>query len=44
MLVSFNSAAYAIREFTLNLSEGGMFVPKESMCQRSKHREKCVPG
>jgi len=32
VLASFSSAAYAVREFTLNLSEGGIFLPTEKIC------------
>lgn len=34
ILVSFSSDAYACREFTLNLSEGGIFLPTEKMCEK----------
>ena len=33
VLVSFSSAAYAVREFSLDLSEGGIFVPTERSCE-----------
>jgi uncharacterized protein (TIGR02266 family) len=33
VLVSFSLDPYTIREFTLNLSEGGMFIPTEKMCR-----------
>ena len=32
VLASFSSAAYAAREFNLNLSEGGMFLPTDKPC------------
>jgi len=32
VLVSFAADSFTIREFTLNLSEGGLFVPTEKMC------------
>lgn len=32
VLVSFSATAYAIRDFSLNLSEGGIFLPTENMC------------
>jgi len=31
--VSFSATAYAIRDFTMNLSEGGIFLPTENMCE-----------
>ena len=31
VLVSFSSDTYTAREFTLNLSEGGMFIPTEKI-------------
>ena len=32
VLVSFSAEAYTIRDFTLNLSEGGIFLPTEKTC------------
>jgi len=32
ILVSFSSASFAARDFTLNLSEGGMFLNTETLC------------
>ena len=32
VLISFSCGSYTVREFTLNLSEGGIFVPTEKMC------------
>jgi uncharacterized protein (TIGR02266 family) len=32
ILVAFSSEAFAVREFTLNLSEGGIFIPTDNMC------------
>ncbi len=32
ILVSFSSASFAARDFTLNLSEGGMFLHTENLC------------
>ena len=34
VLVSFSTDAYTARQFTLNLSEGGMFIPTEKICQK----------
>ena len=34
VLVSFSSDTYTTREFTLNLSEGGMFIPTEKICPK----------
>lgn len=33
VLVSFSSEAYAVREFSLDLSEGGIFVPTDRICE-----------
>lgn len=33
VLVSFSSDAYAVRQFTLDLSEGGIFLPTEKLCE-----------
>jgi uncharacterized protein (TIGR02266 family) len=32
VLVSFSSDAFTVREFTLNLSEGGIFIPTKHLC------------
>jgi uncharacterized protein (TIGR02266 family) len=32
VLVSFSSESFAVHDFTLNLSEGGIFIPTDKMC------------